>query len=474
MQTHPDYHLLAGRYLTTLTGCFDGLLVVSPDGYILEVNEIYEKISGFPRSLLVGAHISSLEAQKGNSSRLFLSKTTSHGARFSLMLNHVSGNPINVDVGISIDPQTDCKLFFVKPAEGKTSHEGGAELAEAIITLAPVGILVHEASGRCIRANLAAAQLMGAPLSEIQKHDYLKSQSWKNYGMTAFAKNVLDSGNTKTFTNSFETVYGKHLDLSITMCRIEANQQLFLGTVFTDIADIVQTKEALIEARDIAVTTLKRALAAEQKLTHIAEESQKIIGEELHDDLGQHLTAVAFMSERLAYELRGSNMSHAAEANKITQLVQNAIEKTRRLAHDLYPQELKDENLQALLAGLLRQAETSFNIRTQFIYSGTGMLSQQIVIDLYRIVQEAIHNAVRHGRATEVTVKASLQGRNIALEIADNGTGLTNTGPRTKEAGIGTRTMAYRAIRLGGTLEFSSGASGGTRILVEIPSALEE
>ena len=212
---------------------------------------------------------------------------------------------------------------------------------------------------------------------------------------------------------------------------------------------------------------LERANEAERRIIGISEDTQQRIGRELHDDLGQHLTGIAFMSEVLYKKLQKQDSPSIKEASKITLLINEAISKTRLLAQGLYPVELKEAGLPAMLERIAKRIGEIYKIDCVFMGDNECNVADSLAaINLYRIAQEAVNNAVKHSGASRITLKLTSESGVVILEIIDNGCGIGNV-PREK--GIGMRSMLYRASLLGATLNIGSPPSGGTSITVNFP-----
>ncbi len=223
-----------------------------------------------------------------------------------------------------------------------------------------------------------------------------------------------------------------------------------------------------LKAKGIA---LERANRAEQRIISISEETQQRIGGELHDDLGQLLTGVAFMSEVLSQKLSNKGYAEAAEASKITDFINEAIDKTRRLAQGLYPVELKAAGLPAMLDNLALNTEWIYHINCEFVSVYDQSIEDPLtVIHLFRIAQEAVNNAVKHGNPAKITLRLSSTPHAITLEISDDGSGIALPAGPDSGAGMGLRSMQYRASLLGGTLHLAALPQGGTRLVVNLPA----
>ncbi len=222
-----------------------------------------------------------------------------------------------------------------------------------------------------------------------------------------------------------------------------------------------------IKAKEIA---LERANKAERRIISISEDTQQRIGRELHDDLGQLLTGIAFMSEVLSQKLSNQDHAEANQVSKITAYINDAISKTSILARGLYPVELKEADLPAMLQKLAKYTGEIYNVNCQFISNGELTVDDPLtVINLFRISQEAINNAIKHGKPANITIKLISAPTAITLEISDDGTSINQLEESGAKPGLGLRSMQYRASLLGGAMHILALPDGGTRLTVNLP-----
>lgn len=193
------------------------------------------------------------------------------------------------------------------------------------------------------------------------------------------------------------------------------------------------------------------------------------IGNDLHDGLGQELTGIALMLRGVAGRLTTEYPAILPEIESITKLVSNAIENTRALARGLSPVNLERGGLQDALEGLAMNAFELYGVQVSFSHriQGSKPLGAELANHLYRIAQEAIRNAVRHGQARTIRLHLRVTRGKVSLAITDDGIGLPE---RAMDAtGMGLKIMRYRARMLGGELHFERVEPTGTRIVCECP-----
>jgi signal transduction histidine kinase len=210
--------------------------------------------------------------------------------------------------------------------------------------------------------------------------------------------------------------------------------------------------------REEAAAREARTLQAE--ILEIAERERDRFGHDLHDGLGQHLTGTALMAGALARRLQGSEDRDSA--NRIASLLDEAVEQTRDLARGLAPMSLRIGGLPAAIEELGASAQRLFGVPCETECDPTIEVSDEdIAIHLYRVAQEAITNAAKHGGSTVRVALRSMDGL-IELEVRDHGVGFD---PNTRGyEGVGLHIMAYRAQRAGAKLIIESTPNQGTSV----------
>ncbi|MGA2244725.1 MAG: sensor histidine kinase [Verrucomicrobiota bacterium] len=208
---------------------------------------------------------------------------------------------------------------------------------------------------------------------------------------------------------------------------------------------------------------IRERLVLEKQLLEIAEAEQRRIGHDLHDSLGQHLTATAMAGKLLAKKLAAqAAVGPAAAADRVVAMVESAIELTRNLAHSLHPIELGKQGLIEALQSLAGSLSRAFNISCQLEACGPVSLNDPAGnLHLYRIAQEAASNAIRHGHARNVVIGLKQEAGKISLSVTDDGTGLL--AESTLKKGMGLRIMQFRAIMIGATFKLENLPGGGAR-----------
>jgi signal transduction histidine kinase len=201
----------------------------------------------------------------------------------------------------------------------------------------------------------------------------------------------------------------------------------------------------------------------EQELLEVSEREQRRIGHDLHDSLCQHLTGAALAGQVLEEKLTARSLPEAADANRVVELVEEGIVLSRKLARGLDPIEMKADGLMQALEELAAVTSELFRISCRFECDSPVLIREPMVSGhLYRIAQEAVSNAIKHGKARNVVIQLEGLEDGTALMVKDDGTGLPDTPPKT--AGMGLRIMAHRAGMIGAKFKARRDEAGGTLV----------
>jgi len=206
----------------------------------------------------------------------------------------------------------------------------------------------------------------------------------------------------------------------------------------------------------------------EQEVLRISEHERQRIGQDLHDGLGQMLTGIGLITKNLSHQLASNGHELAKDADEISSLIKEADEHARTLARGLVPVEFEEKGLEAALERLKQNAEKLFDIEFTLDVSGKLDFDDATqAIHLYRIAQEGVSNAVKHGSSTKVAVHLASTEKHIRLRVADNGSGFAENWDT--KGGLGVRIMQFRARLIGGNLEVSDIPDKGAIITCTIP-----
>jgi signal transduction histidine kinase len=234
---------------------------------------------------------------------------------------------------------------------------------------------------------------------------------------------------------------------------------------------LVPEEQRLIDA---VASDLERWLERkrlEQTLVSIAEEHQRSIGQELHDNLGQQIAAIGYQATALERKISASGSGDVATvAASIAAQAQDAVMQCKQLAQGLLPFELESNGLTDALRAFASRIAITYKITCDFVCKNNVIIKDKnFSLNLYRIAQEATNNAIRHGRAQHVTISLASEEKTLRLSICDDGGGFVDFNKKNEVTpGMGIKIMQYRARQLGATLEFLSPHERGVEVRLEM------
>ena len=207
--------------------------------------------------------------------------------------------------------------------------------------------------------------------------------------------------------------------------------------------------EALAEKRSAQlVSEIKARQRLEEELVHISEREQRRVGHDIHDSLCQHLTGTALAGQVLVQTLRAKESDSAESAARVVELIEDGITLSRNLARGLNSVGRSGDGLMEALEDFAASTSDLFKISCRFDCPLPVLISDMHTAQhLYRITQEAVGNAVKHGRAKNIRIRLETHKGGKRLSIIDDGTGRPPFSADGK--GMGMRIMSYRADRIG-------------------------
>ncbi len=229
--------------------------------------------------------------------------------------------------------------------------------------------------------------------------------------------------------------------------------------------------EERVQQRTLALTEeIAERERLERAVLDVGESERRRIGRDLHDSLGQFLTGTALAGQVLREKLAARSVPEAADAARLVSLVEDAIEVSRKFARGLDPVELEGGGLAEGLRQLALRTATLAPMACDVVTAGQSSVTDTVTAThLYRIAQEAITNAIKHGHARRVELLLEADESRVRLTVRDDGCGFA--GPARRDEGMGLRVMAHRAAVMGGTFQVRSVPGAGTTVTAELPNS---
>lgn len=222
-----------------------------------------------------------------------------------------------------------------------------------------------------------------------------------------------------------------------------------------------------IIAHDI---TEKRYL--EKEILEISEKESRRIGQDLHDNLGQHLTGLMFQLKILENSLRNKNLIEEADmAYNITMNTKDAVNLTKKLARNLIKVNIENQGISTAIEELTSFYSTLYGAKIIYETSediDLAIKDSTIINQLYHIAQEALTNSIKHSNASIIKLTLTVDDSEICLQISDNGTG-NFIDKENDEKGLGLSILKYRTNVIDGNISIINGKGEGTKVICRVP-----
>jgi signal transduction histidine kinase len=275
---------------------------------------------------------------------------------------------------------------------------------------------------------------------------------------TAVARLLVENNQSEEqAANQIEQVYS----------RVERQVYLFLAATLTAIlfTGVLLTTSNRRLFRKLAELSEQRSDLA-HKLIGTQEATFQAISRELHDEFGQVLTAIGSLLAR-AERKAPPGQNWTEDLREVRQIAQTTLDNIRTLSQALHPVILDEAGLESALDWYLSTVKRQNRINIHFEKSGVSRdVNTEAAIHIYRILQEALNNVIRHSGSSDAWVRLNFREDSLLLEVEDRGSGFQATGDRR---GIGLVAMRERTELVGGTIRWLTPAAGGTMVRLEVP-----
>ena len=251
---------------------------------------------------------------------------------------------------------------------------------------------------------------------------------------------------------------------------IELTVYFVVVRILTSLRKLHDELEERVRQRTTALTAeMQERGRLERELLEVSEREQRRIGHDLHDGVCQHWAATAIAGQVLGDKLAAKSLPEAADAKEVVKLVEDGITLTRNLAHGIAPPEMESEGLVRALQAYAANVSKLFRVDCLFECDSPPPIEDTAAAThLYRIAQEAVNNAIRHGKPRQIVISLANQKKRVELTIEDDGSGLPDDWQKNR--GLGTRIMAHRAAMIGGTFSIEPNPTGGTFVKCSLPT----
>jgi PAS domain S-box-containing protein len=484
----------AMRSAAVVRSSHDAVVAKDLNGIITDWNQSAQRIFGYKPKEIIGKSILTLIPRERQSEESEILRRVRRGEsidHYETVRRRKDGRLIEVSLTISPLKDVKGKIIGVSKIARDITQRKGAErqLAEQtrLLDLTNDAIFICDVSHRITFWNRGAKQLYGYSAEEALgriSHELLctefpqsirhvrrklkRDSRWsgelvhrckdgsKAVVMSRWSLDLDKRGKPRSILETNTDITARK--------RAEVALQKSMEALERVVAD--RTKE--LSVANVALKSeIERRKGLEGEILAISDREQQRLGQELHDGLCQHLTAVAFMARSIALRLKNHRVIDASDIDKIAELVNNAAADTRNLSRALHRFDVDAAGLVEALQDLVDREIWRIPCRLM-AWPSFHIDDNNAAAQLYRIAREAVINANKHAQAREIVVRLEQSRHGKALRIIDDGVGFSDD-PKLRQ-GLGLHIMRYRAQLIGGRLEIESPKGGGTCVSCSLPN----
>lgn len=457
----------------------EAIVMVDEGQRIVMINSAAQQMFGCPAAKALGSDISSflpLWRQSAQAKHVQLFKTSDAPERpvhnrFEIIGRRANGEEFQAEATLShieMGASFGWRCLMTALIRDVTEESGLREELnalkqrfQAIFELSPNAIWITEGE-TIVFANRACFSLFGARGGDhlLGKSIYELLRPESHVAVRQQVDQALAGNTSATIEERIARLDGSTRDIEIAVAALPDHGQTTVQMVITDItqrkADAMALARSQLELRSLSAS-----------LAEAREEERRRIARELHDELGQRLSAL-----KMELSTLGLAPGYGTQDGRIASMLEmldETVASVRRIAADLRPLMLDDLGLNAAIEWLARDAARRMGIEVAVrLCENDPLIGGRASIALYRMVQEALTNVARHARATDVRIELRPSGDELVLTIKDNGVGFPNPTSR-RDGSFGLLGIRERAYMLGGNLELDNPPGGGARITVRLP-----
>ena len=451
------------RYGELVEQAITGFVVRRPDGQLILVNEAYRSMTGYSREELL-----TLKAKDLVADTTVLEKVArlqpGESTRIETLLKRKDGNLLEVQYVTQRLRNGNLQSVLLDVSEQKRAEQAQAESEQRYVELvdqALEGISVRKPSGEFLFVNDTFCSMLGYTHAELL-HMCITDIVHPEDAETTRQVQRLDSGGSLHLEKRMRRKEGRILHVEVSARRLRD------GNIQSTIQDVSERKEADLRSQ-IYVEELRQM---SQRLLEAQETERRTIARELHDEIGQALTAARMNLRELEQQAGdGSLKKRAADTSAI---VEGLLQQVRELSLDLHPTVLDDLGLAASLRWLIRTRLGSSELQvTQELAEDLPRFTSTVEHTAFRVFQEAVSNVLRHSGARKLSVKLALHEDRLQLEVRDDGHGFDPEAARKHAlagASLGVIGMHERVRLADGSIVIESSPGQGTLVRVSLPA----
>ena len=483
----------ASRLAAVVQSSHDAIVAKDLNGIITDWNQSAERIFGYGPKEIIGKSVLTLIPKDRHSEEQDILKRIRRGElvdHYETVRRRKDGTLINVSLTISPVKDLNGKIIGISKIVRDITRQKRAEqrLAEQsrLLDLSNEAILVRDPQNRITYWNDGANELYGyLPEEALGKvtHKLLRTEfpeSLKSIYKKLERDDRWSGELVHKRKDGTKVVVMSHWALD----RHGHGRSAFVLETNADITQRKQTEAALQRSKEMLEKLVQQRTKAlrvanaeleneisrrkglEGQILEISDREQERLGQELHDGLCQQLTAIGFLARATALRLKNHRVVQTDDLEKIAKLINASVMDARNIARDLHKEEIDAAGFLPALEHLadrqIWKTSCRLDLRTEVNIEDDNVASQ-----LYRILREALINANKHARATQIVLEVRRLKNHLVFSVTDNGVGFnnkTNTGH-----GLGFPIMKYRAESIGARLELESPKKRGARVACYLP-----
>jgi len=457
-RTERRLHVSEDKYRQLVENADCIILRISKNGEITFFSEFAQRFYGYTAKEILGKHIIGTIIPKGDSFGKNLAKIAKDikklpGFYAASENENICKNGRKVWVSwankaILDEDGNGAEILCVgHDITERKQMENELRLLATVVRNSNDAITVQDLKGNIISWNLGAERIYGYTKAEALKMNISRIvPSHRHNEITTLAERVMKGEKIELFETQHIAKNNRILDISLTITLLKDEN----GKPFA----ITTTERDITERRRL-----------EKEILDITERERELIGQEIHDSMGQVLTGIAVKCKGLALKLGGQSSKEMEDALAISKLASKAISQARDIAKMLYPVDIQTGGLVSALKTLASDSAEVMGVTCRFRCGKSASVKNLVEAkQIYRIAQEAITNAVRHGKATIISISLRLTEKGTLLTIENNGLDFPELPPNRK--GFGLKIMEYRTDLIGGSLDIRKRNKGGTIVTV--------
>jgi PAS domain S-box-containing protein len=451
----------------------DPLVTISADGKVMDVNEATELVTGVSRENLIRSDFSSYFTDPQKAKEGYEEVFSKGFVRdYSLAIRHTSGSVTDVLYNATVYKDEAGEIQGVFAAARDITERKRAEEAlkaaslytRSLIEASLDPLVTISVDGKVMDVNKATELVTGVSREHLIGSDFSDYFSEPEKAREGYQQ-VFLKGSVRDYPLAIRHTSGRVTDVlyNATVYRNEAGEIQGVFAAARDITERKRAEQALQESE-------KQLRYLSSQLMAAQENERRRVARELHDGLGQYLTAIKFRVEGFLQETGKSRIKTKAKSlEAVIPIVQESVREIRRIQTDLRPSILDDLGILSTISWFCREFQTTYShIRIEKeIDIREEMVPESLKMVIYRIMQEALNNISKHGQADLIRLAFRKTDGGLELSIQDNGQGFSLeevlSAERAKQ-GLGLSSMRERAEHSGGSLLIESAKGKGTLI----------